>query len=76
MGRAYPPGARNYPSAAASARAAARRAGSLARALEPAELELLDAAGRSQLGFPRSFLESPDVRQLVYGDTWERLVRS
>ena len=43
----------------------------------------LDArAGRAQrarrggaptLGFPRSFLESDNVRNLIYGETWERL---
>ncbi|HEY1365537.1 MAG TPA: aldo/keto reductase [Gaiellaceae bacterium] len=48
--------------------------GALAVDLEPAELGLLDAAGRPALGFPRSFLESSDVRGLIYGDTWERLV--
>lgn len=37
------------------------------------ERERLDGAGKPQLGFPRSFLESPDVRELIYGDTWGRL---
>ena len=36
--------------------------------------ERLDEAGKPQLGFPRSFLESSDVRELIYGDTWERLL--
>jgi aryl-alcohol dehydrogenase-like predicted oxidoreductase len=34
---------------------------------------LLDAAAAPQLGFPRSFLESDGVRELIYGDTWELL---
>jgi aryl-alcohol dehydrogenase-like predicted oxidoreductase len=33
----------------------------------------LDEAGKPQLGFPRSFLESANVRDPIYGDTWERL---
>ena len=37
------------------------------------DVEQLDAASRPQLGFPRSFLESSDVRELIYGDTWSRL---
>ena len=34
---------------------------------------LLGAAAAPQLGFPRSFLESNGVRELIYGDTWELL---
>ena len=33
----------------------------------------LDAAGAPSLGFPRSFLESDGVRDLIYGDTWKLL---
>jgi aryl-alcohol dehydrogenase-like predicted oxidoreductase len=40
------------------------------------DVEQLDAASRPQLGFPRSFLESSDVRELIYGDTWPRLTRA
>jgi aryl-alcohol dehydrogenase-like predicted oxidoreductase len=47
--------------------------GALGVALTAEERERLDGAGEPQLGFPRSFLESPDVRELIYGDTWERL---
>ena len=34
----------------------------------------LEEAGRPQLGFPRDFLESAGVRELIFGSTWERLV--
>jgi aryl-alcohol dehydrogenase-like predicted oxidoreductase len=37
------------------------------------ERERLDAAGAPELGFPRGFLESDDVRGLIYGETWSRL---
>jgi len=33
----------------------------------------IDAAGAPALGFPRSFLESENVRSLIYGDTWKLL---
>jgi diketogulonate reductase-like aldo/keto reductase len=36
----------------------------------------LDAAGAPSLGFPRSFLESDGVRDLIYGDTWKLLYSS
>lgn len=42
--------------------------------LDPAQLEELEAAGRPQLGFPRSFLESEEVRGLIYGETFAQLV--
>ena len=58
----------------------ARTESQLAENLGALELELtesewaeLDAAGAPALGFPRSFLESADVRNLIYGETWERL---
>jgi aryl-alcohol dehydrogenase-like predicted oxidoreductase len=41
--------------------------------LTAAELERLDDASKVSLGFPRSFLESENVRNLVYGETWSRL---
>jgi aryl-alcohol dehydrogenase-like predicted oxidoreductase len=34
----------------------------------------LDSAAPPQLGFPRSFLESDGVRDLIYGETWTKLV--
>jgi aryl-alcohol dehydrogenase-like predicted oxidoreductase len=43
--------------------------------LEPAEIETIDEAGKPQLGFPRDFLESTDVRELIYGDTYDRIRR-
>jgi hypothetical protein len=33
----------------------------------------LAEAGAPSLGFPRSFLESDGVRDLIYGDTWKLL---
>ena len=36
--------------------------------LAPGRLERLDDAGAPRLGFPRSFLESRGVRELIYGD--------
>jgi hypothetical protein len=47
--------------------------GALELELTAAERSDLDAAGAPELGFPRSFLESANVRGLIYGDTWERL---
>jgi aryl-alcohol dehydrogenase-like predicted oxidoreductase len=42
--------------------------------LTPDDLEQLETVSRPQLGFPRSFLESEDVRELIYGDTYGRIV--
>jgi aryl-alcohol dehydrogenase-like predicted oxidoreductase len=36
-------------------------------------IDRIDVAGEAQLGFPRSFLESEDVRLLIYGETWPLL---
>ena len=47
--------------------------GASALDLDDEEIARLDAAGRPQLGFPRSFLESSGVRELIYGKTFERL---
>jgi len=41
--------------------------------LEPAEIEAIDEAGKQQLGFPRDFLESTGVRELIYGNTYDRI---
>jgi aryl-alcohol dehydrogenase-like predicted oxidoreductase len=39
--------------------------------LDEDALDRLDRAGRPQLGFPRSFLESQGVRELIFGSTYE-----
>jgi aryl-alcohol dehydrogenase-like predicted oxidoreductase len=44
--------------------------------LAPSSLGAIDAAGAPTLGFPRSFLESDDVRSLIYGETWALLDRA
>ena len=46
-----------------------------ARGVELSEDQIarLDAAGAPALGFPRSFLESDNVRGLIYGKTWPLL---
>ena len=47
--------------------------GALEVELDESQVLALDAAGAPSLGFPRSFLESASVRELIYGDTWELL---
>jgi aryl-alcohol dehydrogenase-like predicted oxidoreductase len=47
--------------------------GALRVELTPDDFERLEEVSRPQLGFPRSFLESENVRDLIYGQTWERL---
>lgn len=47
--------------------------GALELRLDEDERRALDEAGAPKLGFPRAFLESEDVRGLIYGETWERL---
>jgi aryl-alcohol dehydrogenase-like predicted oxidoreductase len=42
--------------------------------LEPTELDAIDAAGSERLGFPRDFLESENVRGLIYGETFDRIL--
>jgi aryl-alcohol dehydrogenase-like predicted oxidoreductase len=42
--------------------------------LDDDALACLDSAGEPRLGFPRSFLESTEVRGLIFGRTFERLV--
>ena len=41
--------------------------------LDADEVARLDDVGRPKLGFPRDFLESSDVRGLIYGSTFDRL---
>jgi aryl-alcohol dehydrogenase-like predicted oxidoreductase len=47
--------------------------GALDVELTPDDIELLDAVAPPRLGFPRDFLESAHVRNLIYGETWEKL---
>lgn len=47
--------------------------GALDVTLAAAERGRLDDAAPPSLGFPRAFLESSDVRELIYGDTWDLL---
>ena len=47
--------------------------GALELALDEEQLAKLEAASAPELGFPRSFLESNGVRELIYGRTWELL---
>jgi aryl-alcohol dehydrogenase-like predicted oxidoreductase len=42
--------------------------------LDEDELAAIDSAGRPELGFPRDFLESGDVRELIYGKTYDRIL--
>ena len=47
--------------------------GALEVELDADDIARLDAAGKPQLGFPRGFLESSNVRGLIYGSTFEKL---
>jgi aryl-alcohol dehydrogenase-like predicted oxidoreductase len=47
--------------------------GALEVELTDGERSRLDEATAPSLGFPRSFLESDGVRDLIYGDTWDLL---
>jgi aryl-alcohol dehydrogenase-like predicted oxidoreductase len=47
--------------------------GALAVDLSDEQVARIDAAGAQPLGFPRSFLESDGVRELIYGTTWPLL---
>ena len=47
--------------------------GAVDLSLADGERARLDAVGAPELGFPRAFLESDDVRGLIYGETWPRL---
>jgi aryl-alcohol dehydrogenase-like predicted oxidoreductase len=42
--------------------------------LDADELVAIDDAGRPELGFPRDFLESDGVRELIYGQTYDRIL--
>ena len=42
--------------------------------LDDDELTAIDEAGKPRLGFPRAFLESDDVRGLIYGETYEKIL--
>jgi len=48
--------------------------GALDVELDEDDLRRLDEAGRPELGFPRDFLESPGVRGLIYGTTYDRIL--
>jgi aryl-alcohol dehydrogenase-like predicted oxidoreductase len=41
--------------------------------LDAGQLRRIDEAGKPELGFPRDFLESTDVRELIYGKTFDLL---
>ena len=56
-----------------SAEQLAENLGALGVELTETERALLDDAAAPSLGFPRSFLESDGVRDLIYGDTWNLL---
>jgi diketogulonate reductase-like aldo/keto reductase len=56
-----------------SAEQLADNLGAVDVALTAEHRALLDAAAAPQLGFPRAFLESDGVRELIYGETWELL---
>ena len=47
--------------------------GALAVDLSDEQIARIDEAGAQPLGFPRSFLESDGVRELIYGTTWPLL---
>lgn len=47
--------------------------GALDVELSDEQRDRLDEAAAPALGFPRSFLESGGVRDLIYGDTWDLL---
>jgi aryl-alcohol dehydrogenase-like predicted oxidoreductase len=47
--------------------------GALDVTLSGEQIERIDTAGDFALGFPRSFLESDGVRELIYGQTWPLL---
>jgi len=51
----------------------AHNVGALDVALSPEQRGRLDDSGAPSLGFPRSFLESDGVRDLIYGESWKLL---
>jgi aryl-alcohol dehydrogenase-like predicted oxidoreductase len=48
--------------------------GAVAFELAPAQMSRLDEASRIELGFPHEFLEQPNIRDLVYGGTWDQIL--
>ena len=42
--------------------------------LAPGQMSRLDKASRIELGFPHEFLEQPNIRDLVYGGTWDQIL--
>jgi aryl-alcohol dehydrogenase-like predicted oxidoreductase len=41
--------------------------------LDAEEMQILDAASAIDLGFPQTFLETDNVRELIYGGTYDRI---
>ncbi len=48
--------------------------GAVAFELEPAQVSRLDEASRIEPGFPHEFLAQPNIRDLVYGGTLDRIL--
>jgi aryl-alcohol dehydrogenase-like predicted oxidoreductase len=48
--------------------------GAVAFELAPEQMGRLDEASRIELGFPHEFLEQPNIRDLVYGGTWDQIL--
>lgn len=48
--------------------------GAAAIELDADELAAVDEAGRPRLGFPRAFLVADGVRELIYGETYEKIL--
>ena len=42
--------------------------------LAPGQTSRLDEASRIEPGFPHEFLEQTNIRDLVYGGTWDRIL--
>jgi hypothetical protein len=59
-----------------SAEQLADNLGALDVELTETERAQLDDAAAPSLGFPRTFLESDGVRDLIYGDSWNLLYSS
>jgi aryl-alcohol dehydrogenase-like predicted oxidoreductase len=47
--------------------------GAVSIELDEGQLRRIDEVGKPELGFPRDFLESTDVRELIYGKTYALL---
>ena len=48
--------------------------GALGWELSPDQVKRLDEASRIERGFPHEFLEQPNIRDLVYGGTWDQIL--